>query len=112
MKKLVTSIIILTTTNLMADIVAGKSVYKTNCAICHTINGGSGLGKDFNIVSYTRTKAKIAQYARDPYSLYKEFGYSANAMPTLPLEEQEVKDVADYISSLQPFKKWMKKSKK
>jgi hypothetical protein len=28
-------------------------------------------------------------------------------MPTLPLEDQEFKDVADYISSLQPFKKWM-----
>jgi len=33
-------------------------------------------------------------------------------MPTLPLEDKEIKDVADYISSLQPFKIWMKKSKK
>jgi len=32
-------------------------------------------------------------------------------MPTLPLDEQEFKDVADYISSLQPFKKWMIKKK-
>ena len=108
MKRLITSIVILTT-SLMADIVAGENVYKANCAICHTVNGGSLLGTDFNIVSYTRKKAMIAQYVRDPYSLYKEFGYSANAMPTLPLEEQEIEDVADYISSLQPFKKWMKK---
>ena len=94
-------------TSLQADIAKGKAVYAANCAICHTVNGGSALGPDFNMVSYTRTKEEIAQYAKDPYSLYAKFGYSANAMPTLPLEDQEFKDVADYISSLQPFKKWM-----
>ena len=61
--------------------------------------------------NYTRKKQEIYNYAKDPYEYYKEFGYSANAMPTLPLEEQELKDVADYIDSLQPFKKWMKKKK-
>jgi len=107
MKKLVTVAILLTATNLMADVKAGEQVYKANCAICHTVNGGSAMGPDFNMVSYSRKTAKIEQYARDPYSLFEEFGYSANAMPTLPLEAQEFKDVADYISSLQPFKKWM-----
>ncbi len=108
MKKLLISLILLTsTTTLMADIVAGEKVYKENCAICHTINGGGGLGPDFNMVAYTRHKEEIEHYAKDPYSFYKSFGYSANAMPTLPLEDQQFKDVADYISSLQPFKKWM-----
>ena len=111
MKKLIISVAFLTTTSLIADVKAGEQVYKANCAICHTVNGGSAMGPDFNMVSYTRKTAKIEQYAKDPYSLYKEFGYSANAMPTLPLEEQEFKDVADYISSLQPFKKWMIKKK-
>jgi mono/diheme cytochrome c family protein len=69
------------------------------------------MGPDFNLVSYTKTKESIAAYAKDPYSLYEKFGYSANAMPTLPLEDEEFKDVADYISSLQPFKKWMIKKK-
>ena len=112
MKKLLISLTLLTsTTTLMADIVAGEKVYKENCAICHTINGGGGLGPDFNMVAYTRHKEEIEHYAKDPYSLYKSFGYSANAMPTLPLEDQQFKDVADYISSLQPFKKWMIKKK-
>ena len=111
MKKTVIGVILLTATSLMADVKAGEQVYKANCAICHTVNGGSALGPDLNMVSYTRKTAKIEQYAKDPYSLYKEFGYSANAMPTLPLEEQEFKDVAEYISSLQPFKKWMIKKK-
>jgi mono/diheme cytochrome c family protein len=94
-----------------ADIEKGKAVYTANCAICHTTNGGNALGPDFNMVSYTRTKEEIEHYAKDPYSLAEAFGYSANAMPTLPLEDQEFKDVAEYISSLQPFKKWMKKTK-
>ena len=107
MKKITLFILLLTVSTLSADIKAGEKVYKENCAICHTINGGSALGPDFNIVSYTRKKEEIANYAKDPYSLYEAFGYSANAMPTLPLEDQQFKDVAEYISSLQPFKKWM-----
>ena len=107
-----TKIIILLSTlcmSLLADEVKGRKVYLANCAICHTVNGGQALGPDFNIVSYTRRKEEIAAYAKDPYSLSKKFGYSANAMPTLPLEDEEFKDVADYISSLIKFKKWMKK---
>lgn len=111
MKQLGIFLVCLIGTDLVADVERGKAVYAANCATCHTINGGSALGADFNIVSYTRTKKDIETYARDPYSLYEKFGYSANAMPTLPLEDQEFKDVADYIDSLQPFKKWMKKKK-
>jgi len=102
---------LLTTSALIADIEAGEKVYKENCAICHSINGGGGMGPDFNMVAYSRHKEEIENYAKDPYSFYEAFGYSANAMPTLPLEDQQFKDVADYISSLQPFKKWMIKKK-
>jgi mono/diheme cytochrome c family protein len=109
MKKIVLSRILLTGTKLIADIKAGEQVYKANCAMCHTINGGSALGPDFNMVSYKRHKEEIEYYAKDPYALAEAFGYSANAMPTLPLKDQEFKDVAAYISSLQPFKEWMKK---
>ena len=109
MKRLIISLTLLATINLSADVKAGEKVYKENCAVCHTVNGGSALGPDFNIVSYTRHKKDIENYAKDPYSLFEKFGYSANAMPTLPLEDQEFRDVADYISSLQPFKEWMKK---
>ena len=111
LKKTTILLALFTATYLLADVEKGKAVYKANCAICHTVNGGRALGPDFNIVSYTRTREEIAAYAKDPYSLYKKFGYSANAMPTLPLEDKSFKDVADYISSLQPFKKWMIKKK-
>ena len=116
MKQLLTLITIFATSYLIANektnlVEKGKAVYKANCAICHTVNGGRALGPDFNIVSYTRTKEEIASYAKDPYENFKKFGYSANAMPTLPLEDIEFKQVAAYISSLQPFKKWMIKKK-
>lgn len=111
MKRLILSLTLLAGNQLLADVNAGEQVYKANCAICHTINGGSALGPDFNIVSYTRRTEEIEYYAKDPYALAETFGYSANAMPTLPLEDQEFKDVAEYISSLQPFKEWMKKEK-
>ena len=112
MKKLLIVAALFGTIALNAEVTAGEKVYKENCAICHTITGGGGLGPDFNMVAYTRHKEEIEYYAKDPYSLYEAFGYSANAMPTLPLEDQQFKDVAEYISSLQPFKKWMIKSKK
>jgi len=105
-KKLVIFLTLISTT-IFADIKKGKEVYKANCATCHTTDGRGGLGGDFNLVSYSRTKEEIKAYAKDPYSLYKKFGYSANAMPTLPLEDKEFEDVADYISSLVKFKKWM-----
>jgi len=111
LKQIILILTFLTTTHLLADVEKGKAVYAANCAMCHTINGGNGMGPDFNMVSYTRHKEAIAAYAKDPDTYYKAFGYSANAMPTLPLEDEEFENVADYISSLQPFKKWMIKKK-
>ena len=110
MKKII-AITLLFSAALAADIAQGEAVYKTNCAMCHTVDGRGGLGPDFNMVSYTRTKKQIAHYAKDPDAWYKQFGYSSNAMPTLPLKDQEIKDVADYIGSLVTFKKWMIKKK-
>ena len=92
---------------LSADMVKGQATYQANCAMCHTIDGRGGLGPDFNMVSYTRTQEEIFNYAKDPDTWYIKFGYSANAMPTLPLSDAEFKDVADYITSLVKFKKWM-----
>jgi mono/diheme cytochrome c family protein len=111
LKQITILFLLLLGTYIHADIVKGKAVYAANCAMCHTINGGRALGPDFNLVAYTKTKEEIAAYAKDPYANYEKFGYSANAMPTLPLEDDEFRDVADYISSLQPFKKWMIKKK-
>ena len=109
MKTIIITIISLLGINLFADIENGKKLHLANCAICHTTNGGMAFGKDFNIVSYKKKKEDIKAYMKDPYENFKRFGYDANAMPTLPLKENEIEDIADYIDSLQTFKVWMKK---
>ena len=94
---------------LNAGIEEGKDVYLQNCANCHSVSMTGGMGPDFNLVSYKRTRADIAKYIESPSTQFRSFGYNANAMPELPLLPQEVEDVSEYIDSLQPFKAWMKK---
>lgn len=93
-----------------ADSFNGKEVYLQNCASCHSVNMSGGSGKDFNIVSYKRNIQDIKEYIKDPTKMFRRFGYSANAMPKLPLDEKEIDAVASYIDSLQTFKEWMKKT--
>ena len=98
-------------TNIKESLKSGKNVYLIHCANCHSINMSGSFGKDFNLVSYERTKDEIEAYIVQPNILYKTFGYSSNAMPSLPLTGQEIADVTEYIDSLQPFKKSMKRNK-
>ncbi len=100
-------LLLLLVTNIYANIQDGKNVYLTHCANCHSNNMSGGFGKDFNLVSYERTKEEIKAYSTQPDRFYKSFGYSSSAMPTLPLTGQEIEDIADYIDNLQPFKKFM-----
>lgn len=107
MKSLITLFIFAFTLN--ADIENGQDVYAQNCANCHRVDMKGGMGKDFNIVSYSRKKEDIAKYVRTPSEMFKEFGYSANAMPKIPLSEKDIRDVSEFIDAIQPFKSWMKK---
>ncbi len=106
--KLITAIFIFALT-LNADIENGKDVYAQNCGNCHRVDMKGGLGKDFNIVSYTRKKEDVAKYVKSPIDMFKEFGYAANAMPKIPLSDKDIQDVSEYIDSIQKFKKWMVK---
>ena len=109
MKNRISILLLLSGLTLSADIDNGKDVYAQNCANCHSVNMGTGMGPDFNMVSYTRKKEDISKYITSPSTMYRKFGYSSNAMPQLPLLAQDVEDVVAYIDSLQPFKIWMKK---
>jgi len=91
------------------NIEKGKDVYAQNCANCHSVNMGSGMGPDFNMVSYKRKREDLIRYISSPSRVFREFGYTSNAMPELPLTPTEIEDVSEYIDSLQPFKIWMKK---
>jgi len=94
---------------LNANVEDGHDVYVQNCANCHSVNMGTGMGPDFNLVSYKRKRKDIMRYISSPSTVFREFGYSSNAMPELPLSPKEIEDVSEYIDSLQPFKVWMKK---
>lgn len=94
---------------LFGDFSKGKEVYGTYCANCHSINMSGGMGKDFNLVSYTRNLEDIEAYTANPSGNFRKFGYTSNAMPTLLLNGDQISDVATFIDSLQPFKIWMKK---
>ncbi len=93
-----------------ADVEKGFEIYKTHCAGCHSVKMEGSMGRDFNLVSYDRKREDIIRYISDPNSTFREFGYSSNAMPKINIKPQDVNDVAEYIDSLQKFKKWMKKS--
>lgn len=97
--------------SLAGNVEKGREIYLEYCANCHSVSMTGGLGKDFNLVSYERKKEEIIRYAANPGNYFRTFGYSANAMPQLPLSEEQITNVADYIDSLQPFKKWMKRKK-
>lgn len=100
---------VLISLSLYANNENGEKIYYIYCSNCHSINMNGGMGKDFNLVSYSRTNLEIFNYVSNPGINFRKYGYSANAMPTLPLSSNQIQDVAEYISSLQPFKKWMKK---
>ena len=100
--------VLLFATNLYADIENGKAVYDVHCKTCHSIDMTGGEGGDFNPISYNRTKNELYRYTLDPLSEYKNFGFTASAMPNIPLKIQNIEDVVEYVDSLQPFKKWMK----
>ena len=106
--KLFISLFIITL-SLSANIENGQEVYAQNCANCHRVDMKGGMGKDFNIVSYNRKKEDIVKYVRTPSRMFREFGYAANAMPKIPLSEDQIRDVSEYIDSIQKFKKWMVK---
>lgn len=94
---------------LEANLKNGKTVYETNCANCHSISMDGGMGKDFNLVSYTRKKEDIKAYVQNPSGEFRRFGYSSNAMPKFNISDEEASDVAEFVDALQPFKSWMKK---
>ncbi len=105
--KLFTALLFVVLT-LNADIENGKDVYAQNCGNCHRVDMKGGMGEDFNIVSYNRKKEDVVKYVRTPSKMFREFGYAANAMPKIPLSEEDIRDVSEYIDSIQVFKKWMK----
>jgi cytochrome c6 len=104
MKKFILVVVALVLPAFSGDIENGKEVYKRNCAFCHSIHMTGGMGRDFNLVSYTRTKEQIKFQVSDPHISAFQLGYTSNAMPKFKLSDKDVEDVASFVDSIQPIK--------
>jgi mono/diheme cytochrome c family protein len=71
----------------------GGQVFRTNCSMCHSTNGGSSIGPSLDHESkrrnYEQTVAQIMQPDPPMPKLYPS-----------PLSEKDVQDVAAYVQSL------------
>lgn len=104
MKKILLSIGLLILPAFSGNIENGERIYKITCSNCHSTKMTGGLGRDFNLVSYTRTKEQVRLQVSNPAKGAFELGYTANAMPKFNLSEKDIEDVVSFIDSIQPIK--------
>ena len=104
MKRFILAFSLITSSAFAGDVTKGELIYKSTCAFCHSVRMNGGMGRDFNLVSFTRTKEQIKHQILDPKVSAFSLGYSANAMPKFKLTDAEIEDVASYIDALQPIK--------
>jgi len=86
----------------------GEYLFRTRCAVCHTVGGGDGLGPDLLGVTDRRDPAWLARWVKEPSKMLAEKDPIAMAllaqykdlpMPTLGLNDQEVGMVIDYLKA-------------
>ena len=82
-----------------ADAAAGKQIVDKTCAACHSANGISNKGQDPQPPILAGQYKDYIIQALHEYKLNQRKGSPMNAMAA-PLSEQDIKDVAEYFSSL------------
>ncbi|HEY3858927.1 MAG TPA: cytochrome c [Gammaproteobacteria bacterium] len=81
------------------DAAAGKQIVDRTCAACHSANGISNKGQDPQPPILAGQYKDYIIQALHEYKLNQRKGSPMNAMAA-PLSEQDIKDVAEYFSSL------------
>ena len=82
-----------------ADAAAGKQIVERTCAACHSANGISNKGQDPQPPILAGQYKDYIIQALHEYKLNQRKGSPMNAMAA-PLSEQDIRDVAEYFSSL------------
>ncbi len=82
-----------------ADAAAGKQIVDKTCAACHSANGISNKGQDPQPPILAGQYKDYIIQALHEYKLNQRKGSPMNAMAA-PLSDQDIKDVAEYFSSL------------
>jgi protein SCO1 len=87
---------------------AGRYLFQTKCAACHTIGGGEGIGPDLLNVTEIRDPAWVKRVIKTPDALLQENDPTATAlfakyrevrMPNLRLGDGDVEVLIDYIQA-------------
>jgi mono/diheme cytochrome c family protein len=82
--------------SLVGDQIAGARVYTANCENCHGVGGkneGSTVGPGLARIGIK--PGQVAYMIENPAAVDKDSG-----MPKLPLTQQELADVSQYVASL------------
>lgn len=80
----------------ISNIVERPKVFTQMCLACHKVDGEGGeIGPNLDNIGKTRSKEFIKAWLADPVKV------KANSkMPKLPLSEEEIESLANYLSSL------------
>ncbi|PWB45363.1 MAG: electron transporter SenC [Candidatus Methylomirabilota bacterium] len=86
----------------------GQLVFRNQCAICHTLGKGSGMGPDLAGVTSRRERDWLARYLLapdrlradgDPIATELAAKYPSFPMPNVGLTHEQVSDLLDYLAA-------------
>lgn len=81
-----------------ADVTKGESLFLKLCWGCHH-QTAEAFGPSFQSIAQKRSDGEIQGQILHPELLYKELGYTRNAMPPFALTGEELQDITVYIKS-------------
>lgn len=81
-----------------ADVTKGESLFLKLCWGCHH-QTAEAFGPSFESIARKRSDSQIQGQIVRPDLLYKELGYTRNAMPPFALTGEELQDITVYIKS-------------
>jgi mono/diheme cytochrome c family protein len=93
------------------DAVKGKTIFDSQCSVCHTVGGGIKLGPDLKGVTGLRSEGWLKDFISNPDHMIKSGDPAANRllkefhgleMPTLGLSAEQVGDIIAYFQSTAP----------
>ena len=77
---------------------AGRAVYENYCMGCHNIEY-EAFGPPFRRIARSRDAAQVRAHVLAPRTSARALGYRLNSMPYIPLSNEQVTAVVDFVMS-------------